>query len=223
MVSLYVKGKENGHVQAYAPTGAMVLKWRGSLTSKLDDYPVTSEPHLWRQACPWRKSLSRKIALTRIKFYGAFPAFGQMKDVLILCAFGAILCPGNFRHGQALPLGNEAQPAGIAVELARKAIPLLQLSKTFDKQQSSRNFSALNKVVSSSAMVSIITNSSLLKGRITLRRISEEIAIKSQLPNKKCRKSQRLTGKICRKSQRGKSWICRKSQHMLINLISAPQ
>ena len=26
MVSLYVKGKENGHVQAYAPTGAMVLK-----------------------------------------------------------------------------------------------------------------------------------------------------------------------------------------------------
>ena len=226
MVSLYVKGKENGHVQAYAPTGAMVLKWRGSLTSKLDDYPVTSEPHLWRQACPWRKSLSRKIALTRIKFYGRklqVKAFGQMKDVLILCAFGAILCPGNFRHGQALPLGNEAQPAGIAVELARKAIPLLQLSKTFDKQQSSRNFSALNKVVSSSAMVSIITNSSLLKGRITLRRISEEIAIKSQLPNKKCRKSQRLTGKICRKSQRGKSWICRKSQHMLINLISAPQ
>ena len=70
MVSLYVKGKENGHVQAYAPTGAMVLKWRSSLTSKLDGYPVTSEPHLWRQACPWRKSLSRKIALTRIKFYG---------------------------------------------------------------------------------------------------------------------------------------------------------
>ena len=85
MVSLYVKGKENGHVQAYAPTGAMVLKWRSSLTSKLDGYPVTSEPHLWRQACPWRKSLSRKIALTRIKFYGrklqvkAFPAFGQMQ------------------------------------------------------------------------------------------------------------------------------------------------
>ena len=26
MVSLYVKGKENGHVQAYAPTGAMVQK-----------------------------------------------------------------------------------------------------------------------------------------------------------------------------------------------------
>ena len=26
MVSLYVKGKENGHVQAYAHTGAMVLK-----------------------------------------------------------------------------------------------------------------------------------------------------------------------------------------------------
>ena len=26
MVSLYVKEKENGHVQAYAPTGAMVLK-----------------------------------------------------------------------------------------------------------------------------------------------------------------------------------------------------
>ncbi|MCI7598348.1 MAG: hypothetical protein MSS96_06485, partial [Bacteroidales bacterium] len=30
MVSLYVKGKENGHVQAYAPTGAMGLKrWGG--------------------------------------------------------------------------------------------------------------------------------------------------------------------------------------------------
>ena len=26
MVSLYVKGKENGHAQAYSPTGAMVLK-----------------------------------------------------------------------------------------------------------------------------------------------------------------------------------------------------
>ncbi|MDD6953855.1 MAG: hypothetical protein PUI88_07250 [Prevotella sp.] len=52
MVSLYIKGKENGHVQAYAPTGAMGLKRWGSLTSKLDGYPVTSEPHLWRQACP---------------------------------------------------------------------------------------------------------------------------------------------------------------------------
>ena len=30
MISLYVKGKENGHVQAYAPTRAMVLKrWGG--------------------------------------------------------------------------------------------------------------------------------------------------------------------------------------------------
>ena len=44
MVSLNGKGKENGHVQAYAPTGAMVLKRWGGLTSKLDDYPVTSEP-----------------------------------------------------------------------------------------------------------------------------------------------------------------------------------
>ncbi|MCI6101804.1 MAG: hypothetical protein MR709_01995, partial [Bacteroidales bacterium] len=34
---------------------------------------------------------------------------GRCKDALILCAFGAILCPGNFRHGQALPVGNEAQ------------------------------------------------------------------------------------------------------------------
>ena len=110
MVSLYVKGKENGHVQAYAPTGAMGLKRWGGLTSKLDGLPIASDPHLWWQACPWRKSLSRKIALTRIKFYGrklqvkAFQtAFGQSKDALILCAFGAILCPGNFRHGQALP------------------------------------------------------------------------------------------------------------------------
>ena len=53
MVSLYVKGKENDHVQAYAPTGAMVLKWRSSLTSELDGYPIASEPHLWWQACPW--------------------------------------------------------------------------------------------------------------------------------------------------------------------------
>ena len=44
MVSLYVKGKENGHVQAYAPTGAMGLKRWDGLTSKLDGYPVTSEP-----------------------------------------------------------------------------------------------------------------------------------------------------------------------------------
>ena len=85
MVSLYVKGKENGHVQAYAPTGAMGLKRWGGLTSKLDGLPIASDPHLWWQACPWRKSLSRKIALTRIKFYGrklqvkAFPAFGQMQ------------------------------------------------------------------------------------------------------------------------------------------------
>ena len=86
MVSLYVKGKENGHVQAYAPTGAMGLKRWSGLTSKLDGLPITSDPHLWWQACPWRKSLSRKIALTRIKFYGrqlqvkAFQtAFGQMQ------------------------------------------------------------------------------------------------------------------------------------------------
>ena len=46
------KGKENGHVQAYAPTGAMGLKRWGGLTSKLDGYPVTSDPHLWWQACP---------------------------------------------------------------------------------------------------------------------------------------------------------------------------
>ena len=87
----------------------MVLKWWGSLTSKLDGYPVTSEPHLWWQACPWRKSLSRKIALTRIKFYGrklqvkAFLAFGKMQGCADFMRFGAILCPGNFRHGQALP------------------------------------------------------------------------------------------------------------------------
>ena len=52
MVSLYVKGKENGHVQAYAPTGAMGLKRWGGLTSKLDGLPVASDPHLWWQACP---------------------------------------------------------------------------------------------------------------------------------------------------------------------------
>ena len=40
MVSLYVKGKENGHVQAYALTGAMGLKRWGGLTSKLDGLPT---------------------------------------------------------------------------------------------------------------------------------------------------------------------------------------
>ena len=52
MVSLYVKGKENGHGQAYAPTGAMGLKRWGGLTSKLDGLPIASDPYLWRQACP---------------------------------------------------------------------------------------------------------------------------------------------------------------------------
>ena len=52
MVSLYVKGKENGHVQAYAPTGAMGLKRWGGLTSKLGGLPIASDPHLWWQACP---------------------------------------------------------------------------------------------------------------------------------------------------------------------------
>ena len=52
MVSLYVKGKENGHVQAYAPTGAMGLKRWGGLTSKLDGLPTVSDPPLWWQACP---------------------------------------------------------------------------------------------------------------------------------------------------------------------------
>ena len=47
MVSLYVQGKENGHVQAYAPTGAMGLKRWGGLTSKLDGLPTASDPHLW--------------------------------------------------------------------------------------------------------------------------------------------------------------------------------
>ena len=102
MVSLYVKGKENGHVQAYAPNGAMGLKRWGGLTSKLDGLPIASDPHLWWQDCPWRKSLSRKIALTRIKFYGrklqvkAFPAFGQMQGCADFMRLGAILCPGNF-------------------------------------------------------------------------------------------------------------------------------
>ncbi len=44
MVSLYVKGKENGHVQAYAPTGAMGLKRWGDLTSKLDGDPHNFNP-----------------------------------------------------------------------------------------------------------------------------------------------------------------------------------
>ena len=52
MVSLYVKAKENGHVQAYAPNGAMGLKRWGGLTSKLDGLPIASDPHLWWQACP---------------------------------------------------------------------------------------------------------------------------------------------------------------------------
>ena len=109
MVSLYVKGKENGHVQAYAPTGAMGLKRWGGLTSKLDGLPIASDPHLWWQACPWRKSLSRKIALTRIKFYGrklqvkALPAFGQMQGCADFMRLWRNFMPGNFRHGQALP------------------------------------------------------------------------------------------------------------------------
>ena len=52
MIGLYVKGKENGHVQAYAPTRAMGLKRWGGLTSKLDGHPIASDPHLWWQACP---------------------------------------------------------------------------------------------------------------------------------------------------------------------------
>ena len=52
MVSLYVKGKENGHVQTYAPIGAMGLKRWGGLTSKLDGLPIASDPYLWCQACP---------------------------------------------------------------------------------------------------------------------------------------------------------------------------
>ena len=51
------------------------------------------------------------------------PLLGRCKDALILCAFGAILCPGNFRHGQALPRREWGSTYGIAVELARKAIP----------------------------------------------------------------------------------------------------
>ena len=47
MVSLYVKGKENGHVQAYAPTGGCTLFYCSSTpillyyyTLLLDDYTV---------------------------------------------------------------------------------------------------------------------------------------------------------------------------------------
>ncbi|MCI6101935.1 MAG: hypothetical protein MR709_02670, partial [Bacteroidales bacterium] len=49
MVSLYVKEKENGHVKAYAPTGAMGLKRWGGLTSKFDGLPVVQEVR-----CPQR-------------------------------------------------------------------------------------------------------------------------------------------------------------------------
>ena len=56
-----IKRKEN-HGHAYAPQGAMGLKLWGSLASKLAAYPIALDPHLWCQACPWRKSLTRKIA-----------------------------------------------------------------------------------------------------------------------------------------------------------------
>ena len=100
MVSLYVKGKENGHVQAYAPTGAMGLKRWGGLTSKLDGHPIASDPHLWWQACPWRKSLSRKIALTRIKFYGR--KLSTHSSTLMILPTDTLLC-GNCRIVGWLP------------------------------------------------------------------------------------------------------------------------
>ena len=130
MVSLYVKGKENGHVQAYAPTRAMGLKRWGGLTSKLDGLPIASYPHLWWQACPWRKSLSRKIALTRIKFYGrklqvkAFPAFGQMQGCADFMRLWRNFMPRQFSSWTGFtPLREWGSTYGIAVELARKTIP----------------------------------------------------------------------------------------------------
>ena len=56
-----IKKKEN-HGHAYAPQGAMGLKLWDRLASKLAAYPIALDPHLWCQACPWRKSLTRKIA-----------------------------------------------------------------------------------------------------------------------------------------------------------------
>ena len=47
MGSLYVKGKENGHVQAYAPTGAMGLKlWGIALRASSTATSITSTPPL---------------------------------------------------------------------------------------------------------------------------------------------------------------------------------
>ena len=124
------RGKENGHVQACAPIGAMVLKWRGSLTSKLDGLPIASEPHFWRQACPWRKSLSRKIALTRIKFYGrklqvkAFQtSFGQMQGCADFMRLWRNFMPRQFSSWTGFTRREWGSTFGIAVELARKAIP----------------------------------------------------------------------------------------------------
>ena len=44
-------------------TKGVGLKPWGSLASKLAACPVALDPHLWCQACQWRKLLKHKIAL----------------------------------------------------------------------------------------------------------------------------------------------------------------
>ena len=90
------------HTTIEQPSHTIEQLWHNSVTTATLLNSPPSDPHLWWQACPWRKSLSRKIALTRIKFYGrklqvkAFPAFGQMQGCADFMRLGAILCPGNF-------------------------------------------------------------------------------------------------------------------------------
>ena len=58
------------HTTIEQPSHTIEQLWHNSVTTATLLNSPPSDPHLWWQACPWRKSLSRKIALTRIKFYG---------------------------------------------------------------------------------------------------------------------------------------------------------
>ena len=62
------------------------------------------------------------------------PLLGRCKDALILCAFGAILCQGNFVMDRLYPVGNEAQPVGWLSSLLVRLSHRLSLRATMERK-----------------------------------------------------------------------------------------
>ena len=116
-----------------------------AFASKLAGHPIASVTHHRCQACPWRKSLSRKIALwhkieqhkssfvrkhktdlfTKIQSRFSKLLVGRFRGMwYILCTLVQFYAQAIFVMDGLFPGRGGTEVMGGAVELARKAIPI---------------------------------------------------------------------------------------------------